>query len=86
MTENTGKSNIQGVEIHPLKINNNGQKTDRASLGRIQTGVSSTLPIDPKKGRANKPTILNVYRQIDTLTMEKNMNERMNLDKPCIGS
>ena len=38
MAENPVKENIQGVEIHLVKLNNNGRKADCASLGRTQKG------------------------------------------------
>ena len=63
--EKLDKSNIQGVEIHLVKHNNNGRKADRASLGRIQTGGAAALPTDPNKGRSDKRTSINVDRQID---------------------
>ena len=42
--KNPEKSNIQDVEKHLVKINNNDHKSDRASLGRIQKGGASTSP------------------------------------------
>ena len=54
-----------------MKNKNNGQKSDRASLGRRQTGGASAFPDDPKKVRAGKKMILNVDRTSDVLTMVK---------------
>ena len=82
MAENLAKANIQGVEIHLVKINNNGWKADRASRGRIQTGGAAASPSDPEKGRADKRTRINVDRQIDKSTVEKNMHERMTPEEP----
>ena len=80
MADNPEKANIQGVEINLVEINNNGRKSNRASLGRTQKGGGSDSPIDPKKGRADKRKIHNVPRQIDTFTGEENMHERMTTD------
>ena len=77
MAEKPAKANIQGVEIHLVKINNNGRKSDRASHGRIQTGGGAASPTDPEKGRADKRTIINVDRHIDKSTVNKEMHERM---------
>ena len=70
----------QGVEIHIVKLKNNGRKSDRASLVRIKTGGASALPTNPKKGRADKRRVINVDRYIDASNMEKNMHNRMTLD------
>ena len=71
MAENPVKENIQGVEIHLVKINNNWRKAKCASIGSIQKGGGSALPTDPKKGCADKRKIKNVDRQIDASTGEK---------------
>ena len=81
MAENPEKANIQGVEIQLAKINNNGRKANRASLGRIFTGGTPTSPTDPEKVRADKRKIKNVDRQIDASTREKNMHESMKPEK-----
>ena len=80
--ENPAKENIQGVEIHLVKINNNGRKSDRASLGRTQKGGGAASPTDPEKGCAENQTIINVDRQINGSAMEKDMHERMAPDRP----
>ena len=80
--ENPAKANIQGGEIHLVKLNHNGLKANRASLGRIQKVGASASPTDPEKGRAENRTIINVDRQIDESYVEKDMNERMTPDEP----
>ena len=45
------KANIQGGEIHCVKINNNERKAKLDSLGKRQSKGSSALPADPDKGR-----------------------------------
>ena len=80
-SKNPMKANIQDVEIHLCKINNNGQKSDRASLCRRQTEGAAALPTKPKKGYAKKRTIINVDRQIEASIVEKNMHDRMTPDK-----
>ena len=67
MAENPVKSNIQGFEIHIVKINNHGRKANCASLGRTPKGGVAASPTDPGKVRDDKPTIINVDRQIDYL-------------------
>ena len=57
-------------------------ESDHVSLVRNQMGGRAALPIDPKKVRADKQTIINVYRPSDTLTVEKNMHDSMSLDEP----
>ena len=71
----------QGAEIHLVKINNNGQKSNRASLGRKITGEGSALPTNPEKGRTDQWTIINEDRQIEASTVEKNMHERTTPEK-----
>ena len=76
------KANIQSVEIHLVKINNNGQKADCSSLGRKQTRGSSTSPTNLKKVCADKQTTINVDRQSDAFTVKKNMHKRTTPEKP----
>ena len=82
MAEKPAEENIQDVEIHLVKINNNGRKSDRASLGRTQKGGAAASPADPEKGGADKRNIINVYHQINKSTLEKDMHERMNPEEP----
>ena len=63
MAKKPEKANIEDVEIHLVKINNNGRRSDRASLGRRQTGRAAALPTNPVKGRADKQTIIDVYQR-----------------------
>ena len=72
----------QGVEINLVKINNNGWKSKCASLGRKLTGGGSASLTDLKKGCTDKQNILNVDRQIDTSTVERNMHDFMTPEKP----
>ena len=44
MAEKPAKANIQGVESHLVKINNNGRKDNRGSLGRTQKGGAYASP------------------------------------------
>ena len=76
------KANIQSVEIHLVKINNNGQKADCSSLGRKQTRGSSTSPTNLKKVCADKQTTINVDHPSDASDADKNMHEHINLEKP----
>ena len=46
MAENPVKENIQGVEIHLVKLNNNGRKADCASIVRTQKGGADVSPTD----------------------------------------
>ena len=82
MAENLAKANIQGVEIHLVKININRRKANLASRGRIQTGGVAALPTGPEKGCADKRTIINLDHLIDESTPEKNMHERMTPEEP----
>ena len=81
MAEKLVKANILGVEIHLLKINKNGQKANRDSLGRRQKGGGAALPADPEKDCTDKRKINNVDHQIEASTGEKNMHERMTPDE-----
>ena len=51
-------------------------------VGCKLTGVSSSSPTNPKKGRADKQIIINVDRPSDASTVDRNMHKRMTLDKP----
>ena len=82
MAEIPEKANIQGIEIHLVKINNNGWKYDRASLGRRQTGWADPSLTDPKKGHTDKRMIVNVDRQSDVSTAKKNIHGHMTPDEP----
>ena len=73
--ENPEKEDIQDIEIHLFKINNNVQKGGCDSLVSRKTGGASALPIDPAKGRAVKQTIINVDRPSETSTMDRNMHD-----------
>ena len=74
-------ANIQGDEIHFVKIHNNGRKSDCANIDRRLTGEEAALPTDTKKGHVEKPRINNLDRQSDATTMEENMHEYMTTDK-----
>ena len=82
ISEKPEKANTQGVEIHLVKINNNGRKADHSSLVRIQTGGSSASPTYPEKGCADNLIIINVDHPSDVSTLDRNMHERMTPYKP----
>ena len=82
MAENPVKENIQGVEIHLVKLNNNRRKADCASLGRTQKGGADVSPTNPEKYRTDKRAIINVDRHINELIVEKDMCERMTPEEP----
>ena len=52
MAEKKAKANIQDVEIHLVKIDDNGWKSNRAILDRIQKVGASASRTHPEKGRA----------------------------------
>ena len=81
MAEKPEKANIQGVEIHLVKMSNNGRKSDRANLGKKQMGGTAALLTEPEKVRADKRTIINVDRKSDASTVKKNMHECMTPDE-----
>ena len=70
MAEKTAKVNIQGVEMHLVKINNNWRKADRASIGRTLTGEGAAMPTNPEKGCAGK-------RKIKRYSPSKRLDERL---------
>ena len=57
-------------------------EANRDSIGRRHTGVASAPPTDRNKGPTEKQKIINATCKIDASTVEKNMPERMTLDKP----
>ena len=82
MAENPVKEDIQGVEIHLVKLNNNGRKADCASLGRTQKGGADVSLTNPEKCCADKRMRINVDRHINELIVEKDMRERMTPEEP----
>ena len=49
MAEKPSKENIQGVDKHLVKLNNNGLKSNHASIGRKLTGGASASPPTPRR-------------------------------------
>ena len=82
MTGNPDKANIQGVQIHLVKVHNNGRKADRSSIVWTHKGIVAALPTDPEKGCADKQKIISVDCQIDNSTVEKDMHECMTPEEP----
>ena len=69
--------------IHLVKQNNQLvilQMLQRSVINYMRGG-SSSLTV-PEKGRADKQTIINIYRPSDASTVDRNMHERMIPDKP----
>ena len=56
------------------------QPNHRADIKYI--GGSDALPTEPKKGRADKRTIINVDHTSNASTVDQNMHENMNQDEP----
>ena len=71
MAEKPAEENIQDVEIHLVKINNNGRKSDHANFGRAQKGGGAASSTDTEKGHTDKQKINNVDFQIDASIREK---------------
>ena len=46
------------------------------------TGGGAASPTNPKKGRADKRTIIYIDRPSDTLTVDRNMHGSMTPDEP----
>ena len=85
MAENLVKANIQGVDMHLVKINNIGLKANRASLGRILKGGGYASSTNPEKGRAGKCKLKDSVRPSDVTNGDKKMHNCMDPDRPCLG-
>ena len=59
-----------------------GRYQPRQKVGVNFTGGASALLTDFKKGRTDKRTVIHVDHLSDASTMDRNMHERMTLDKP----
>ena len=85
-SENPDKANIQGVNMNLVKIKILVRCQPRHKAGVNFIVGASALLTDFEKGRSNKRMTIYVDRPSNSWTVDINMHEHMNPDKPCIGS